>query len=67
MTARSSFTWFRIARGPLDFEVYQVTEVVGHGVGADSEQEFLPFYTAYSSDEAAPSHAYFTTGASSGC
>jgi type VI secretion system protein ImpG len=46
---------------PLDFEVYQVTEVIGHGVGAGSEQEFLPFYTAYSADEAGHSHAYFTT------
>ena len=27
---------------PLDFEVYAVTDVVGHGVGSDSEQEFLP-------------------------
>jgi type VI secretion system protein ImpG len=46
---------------PLDFEVYEVTEVVGHGVGADSEQEFRPFYAAYSSDEEHAHTAYFTT------
>jgi len=31
---------------PLDFEVYQVQQVVGHGSKAEEEQEFLPFYTA---------------------
>ena len=36
---------------PLDFEVYEVTEVVGYGVGSDSQQPFLPFYAAYSTDE----------------
>jgi type VI secretion system protein ImpG len=46
---------------PLDFEVYQVSEVVGHGVGADSEQTFLPFYAAYSTDEEHHQTAYFTT------
>ena len=46
---------------PLDFEVYQVTEVVGHGIGADSEQAFLPFYAAYSTDEEHQRSAYFTT------
>ena len=46
---------------PLDFEVYEVTSVVGHGVGTDSEQRFLPFYSAYSSDQEHPQSAYFTT------
>jgi type VI secretion system protein ImpG len=44
---------------PLDFEIYEVTDVVGHGAGDDSEQRFLPFYAASSGDEH-PS-AYFTT------
>jgi type VI secretion system protein ImpG len=44
---------------PLDFEIYQVTEVVGHGAGADSEQTFLPFYATYSSDND-QNRAYFT-------
>jgi type VI secretion system protein ImpG len=46
---------------PLDFEVYSVTGVVGHGIGTDSEQQFLPFYSAYSTDEAHQQTAYFTT------
>lgn len=44
---------------PLDFEIYEVTKVAGHGTGADSEQQFLPFYEAYSSD-VHQSSAYFT-------
>ena len=31
---------------PMDFEVYEVTGVVGHGAGNDREQEFLPFYSS---------------------
>ena len=46
---------------PLDFEVYEVTAVAGHGVGADSEQEFQPFYAAYSTDSSRQQPAYFTT------
>jgi type VI secretion system protein ImpG len=46
---------------PLDFEVYEVTSVVGHGIGTDSEQQFLPFYSAYSSDQEHQQSAYFTT------
>jgi type VI secretion system protein ImpG len=46
---------------PLDFEVYEVTGVVGHGVGADSEQEFRPFYASYSADGEHEHTAYFTT------
>jgi type VI secretion system protein ImpG len=45
---------------PLDFEIYQVTEVVGHGAGDDSEQQFLPFYESSSRDIHDQS-AYFTT------
>jgi type VI secretion system protein ImpG len=46
---------------PLDFEVYEVTSVVGHGVGADSEQPFLPFYASYGTDDEHQRSAYFTT------
>ena len=46
---------------PLDFEVYEVTEVVGHGVGSDTQQDFLPFYSAYSTFELTDHAAYFTT------
>jgi type VI secretion system protein ImpG len=31
---------------PLDYEVYQVTEVIGFGNNIDDKQEFLPFYQA---------------------
>jgi type VI secretion system protein ImpG len=46
---------------PLDFEIYDVTSVVGHGIGTDSEQQFLPFYSAYSSDQEHQQSAYYTT------
>jgi type VI secretion system protein ImpG len=46
---------------PQDFEVYEVAEVVGHGIGSDSEQRFLPFYAAYSTDEDHRQAAYFVT------
>jgi type VI secretion system protein ImpG len=46
---------------PVDFEVYEVADVVGHGTGADSEQRFLPFYAAYAPDEEHQQSAYFTT------
>ena len=46
---------------PLDFEIYQVTDVIGHGAGDDSEQRFLPFYSASSADVGHHDSAYFTT------
>jgi type VI secretion system protein ImpG len=46
---------------PLDYEIYEVTEVVGHGAGDDSEQRFLPFYSAYGSEIEHRQSAYFTT------
>ena len=45
---------------PLDFEIYEVTSVVGHGIGSDSEQQFLPFYSAYNSDPEHQHSAYYT-------
>jgi type VI secretion system protein ImpG len=36
---------------PMDFEIYEVTEVTGYGVGQDSEQSFLPFYAAYHEED----------------
>jgi type VI secretion system protein ImpG len=46
---------------PQDFEIYEVTNVVGHGIGTFSEREFLPFYSAYSSDGDDQQSAYYTT------
>jgi type VI secretion system protein ImpG len=31
---------------PMDYEVYQVASVTGYGNGPESEQRFMPFYTA---------------------
>jgi type VI secretion system protein ImpG len=45
---------------PLDFEVYEVTEVAGHGTGTDAAQPFLPMYAAYSGDKPHGQSAYFT-------
>jgi type VI secretion system protein ImpG len=57
----SSFEFHVVAdrTRPLDYEIYQVTDVVGHGAGDDSEQRFLPFYSASSLDPDDQS-AYFT-------
>ncbi len=41
--------------------MYAVTGIVGHGIGTDSEQRFLPFYSAFSADEEHRQSAYFTT------
>ena len=46
---------------PLDFEVYEVTSVVGHGSASDDEQQFFPFYSAYNSDRDHQLSAYYTT------
>ena len=46
---------------PLDFEVYQVTDVGGHGTGTDAAQPFLPLYAAYSGHQLRQQSAYFTT------
>ncbi|HJZ72103.1 MAG TPA: type VI secretion system baseplate subunit TssF [Vicinamibacterales bacterium] len=45
---------------PMDFEIYDVTDVVGHGGGTDSDQTFLPLYTAYVSHRDREHPAYFT-------
>lgn len=46
---------------PVDFEIYQVTDVIGHGAGDDSEQRFLPFYSSEAADIEHHQPAYFTT------
>jgi type VI secretion system protein ImpG len=45
----------------MDFEIYEVTDVVGHGIGEGTEQRFLPFYSAYSTHRHSEQTAYFTT------
>jgi type VI secretion system protein ImpG len=47
---------------PQDFEVYQVADVVGHGAGAENEQQFRPFYSTVSDDDHKNPHtAFFVT------
>ena len=45
---------------PMDFEIYEVTGVVGHGGGAESDQPFLPLYTAFASHREREHPAYYT-------
>jgi type VI secretion system protein ImpG len=45
---------------PQDYEIYQVTDVTGHGAGAEGETVFRPFYAAYSADAKHAHSAYFT-------
>jgi type VI secretion system protein ImpG len=44
---------------PMDFEVHEVTEVIGYGTGTDEKQEFLPFYGA-SDQSPVDGTAYYT-------
>jgi type VI secretion system protein ImpG len=44
---------------PADFEVYELTELVGHGVGVESERTFLPLYAAFHTEDR--SHSAFYT------
>ena len=45
---------------PMDFEVYQVTGVVGHGTSGTREQRFQPFYSLNQSAEDTESVACYT-------
>jgi len=46
---------------PQDFEVYQVTEVTGHGLRSGEEQTFRPFYgTGATAEPADEGGAYYT-------
>ena len=44
---------------PMDFEVYDITSVTGFGVGAESEQRFVPLY-GLRRDEERDRAAFFT-------
>jgi type VI secretion system protein ImpG len=43
---------------PMDFEIYNISTVVGYGIGSDSERRFLPLYAAHH-HETADHQAYF--------
>ncbi|CAN5316369.1 type VI secretion system baseplate subunit TssF [soil metagenome] len=42
---------------PQDYEVFELSEVSGYGLGADSEQTFLPLYAAFHTES--PQHAAY--------
>ncbi|MEY4764175.1 MAG: hypothetical protein RI907_848 [Pseudomonadota bacterium] len=44
---------------PMDFEVYALQAVKGHGTGEVAEQDFLPLYTAHHTE--GPQHAAYYT------
>lgn len=44
---------------PMDYEIHDVTRVVGHGVGTGSEQEFAPLYAAFHT-EGPQGRAYYS-------
>jgi type VI secretion system protein ImpG len=45
---------------PVDYEVYELTKVVGHGTGAEREQAFAPFYAALNPHDEPDQLAYYT-------
>lgn len=45
---------------PMDFEVYQVNDVVGHGAGVARKKRFLPFYTSGDFALREEQNAYYT-------
>ena len=44
---------------PMDFEIYDLKEVNGYGVGVDSERRFLPFYAAFHTEDS-QHNAYYS-------
>lgn len=44
---------------PLDFEVYQVNGLTGHGTSAEQERAFLPFYATNDFNDASDDRAYY--------
>lgn len=45
---------------PMDFEVWGITEVIGHGVEAESERPFLPFYGMNDVTRGVSGQAFYT-------
>jgi type VI secretion system protein ImpG len=45
---------------PMDYEVYQVQEVVGHGTSAEQEREFHPFYALTDATADQTDQGYFS-------
>ena len=45
---------------PMDFEIFQVTEVLGYGTSGDEKQDFLPFYALHDRTAAEDMSSYYT-------
>jgi len=45
---------------PMDFEIYQLTEVIGYGTNNDEKQEFFPFYALRDQMAAEDMSCYYT-------
>jgi len=45
---------------PMDYEIYQVTEVIGYGASGDEKQEFFPFYALHDEVSAEAMSSYYT-------
>jgi type VI secretion system protein ImpG len=45
---------------PMDYEIYQPTEVIGFGTSADEKQEFFPFYALHDRISASEMSSYYT-------
>jgi type VI secretion system protein ImpG len=45
---------------PMDYEIYQVTEVIGYGASGDEKQEFFPFYALNDRTAAEDMSSYYT-------
>ena len=45
---------------PMDFEVYQLTEVIGYGASGDEKQEFSPFYALHDRFSPDAMSSYYT-------
>ena len=45
---------------PIDFEIYQLTDITGYGTGANSSQQFQPFYALNDSTVNSADRAYYT-------
>jgi len=45
---------------PMDYEIYQLTEVIGYGTSNDEKQEFFPFYALHDLASAEEMSSYYT-------
>jgi len=46
---------------PMDYEIYELTEVLGHFHGSSEEQRFLPFYADFHASNSSAGQAYYSS------